>query len=60
MKTTRKYELINILGREDFSILAVKRSQAKCRLEEEVLPNSASVSLGRKAEEDDDSNHNTL
>jgi len=44
MKTTWKYELINTLGREDFSILAVKRSQANCRMEEEVLPNSASVS----------------
>jgi len=44
MKTTRKFELINTPGREDFSILAVKRSQANYRLEEEFLPNSASVS----------------
>jgi hypothetical protein len=28
MKTTRKYELLNTLGREVSSILAVKRSQA--------------------------------
>jgi len=41
MKKTRNYEIINTLGREDFSILAVKRSQANYRLEEEVLPNSA-------------------
>lgn len=44
MKTTGKYEIISTIGREDFSILAVKRGQANYRLEEEVLPNSASVS----------------
>jgi hypothetical protein len=60
MKTTRKYELVNILGREDFNILAVKRGQANIRLEEEVLPKSASVSSGRNADENDDGNHNIL
>jgi hypothetical protein len=37
MKTTRKYELLNTLGRGVLSILAVKRSQAKYRLKEEVI-----------------------
>jgi hypothetical protein len=60
MKTTRRYELINSLGREDFSILVVKRSQANYKLEEQYLPNSVSVNFGRKAEEDDDSNHHIL
>jgi len=60
MKNTHKYELINIFGIEDLSILAVKRSQANYRLEEEVLPKSASVSSGRKPEEDYDGNHNTF
>jgi len=60
MKTTRRYELINTLDREDFSILVVKRSQANYRLEDEYLTKSVSVSFGRKAEEDDDSKHNTL
>jgi len=60
MKTIQKYELESILGREDFIILAVKRAQANFRLKKEVLPNSASASLGRKADEEDDSNQNTL
>jgi hypothetical protein len=60
MKPTRRYELINAFGKKDFSILFVKRSQTNYRLEEEYLPNSTSVSFGRKAEEDDDSNINTL
>ena len=60
MKTTKKYELENILGREDFIILAVNRDQANFRLKEEVLPKSASVSLGRNADEEDDSNQNSL
>jgi len=37
MKTTRKYKLLNTLGRGVLSILAVKRSQAKYRLKEEVI-----------------------
>jgi hypothetical protein len=37
MKTTRKYKLLNTLGREVLSIFAVKRSQAKYRLKEEVI-----------------------
>jgi hypothetical protein len=44
----------------DFSILVVKRNQANYRLEEEVLPKSTSVRLGRKDEEDDDGNHSIL
>ena len=60
MKTRRKYELRNTLGREDCSILAVKTSQANYRLEEEVLQKSASASSVIKAEDDDVSNHNNL
>jgi hypothetical protein len=55
MKTTRKYELIHVLG----SILADKRSQANYRLEEEILPSSASVSSRRTCEEVD-MNHKNL
>jgi hypothetical protein len=61
MKITWKYGLLNTLGREVFSFLAVKWSQDNYRLLEEVLPYCVSVSLGREsAAEDDSSNFNTL
>jgi len=60
MKTTRKYELLNTLGREVLSILSVKRSQANYRLKEEFLLKLCIRGLREKAEEDYDNKHNTL